>query len=145
MGALILPKNARVFLDASPIIYSVERIDFYDEIMQPLWQAAHAKQIELFGSDLLRLEVLTKPIQLADQKLIHDFQSVLAARELRLLPITPSILERAATLRAVNRLKTPDAIHIATAIEHDATLFVTNDKRLRNSPLPNVVVLADLL
>lgn len=36
MGQLALPTSGLVYLDASPIIYSVEKISPYQEIMQPL-------------------------------------------------------------------------------------------------------------
>jgi predicted nucleic acid-binding protein len=47
---------------------------------------------------------------------------------------TYEIADRAARLRAEYRLATPDAIHIATAIESGATLFVTNDSELPDMP-----------
>jgi predicted nucleic acid-binding protein len=37
---------------------------------------------------------------------------------------------RVAGLRAERGLRTPDAIHIATAIERGGTVFLTNDRRL---------------
>jgi len=55
------------------------------------------------------------------------------------------ILERAAQLRAATNLKTPDAIHAATALEHGCTLFVTNDSTFRRVPGLPVTILADLL
>ena len=42
-------------------------------------------------------------------------------------------------------LKTPDAIHAATAISVNCDLFITNDKNFRNlSNLP-VVILSEIL
>ncbi len=40
------------------------------------------------------------------------------------------VFERAARLRARHRLKTPDAIHLAAALEHGCDEFWTNDRRL---------------
>jgi predicted nucleic acid-binding protein len=44
---------------------------------------------------------------------------------MRLLPITRPILLEAARLRAATKLKTPDAIHAATAMDAGCALFVT--------------------
>ena len=46
------------------------------------------------------------------------------------VPMSMTIADRAAQLRAAHRIKTPDAVHLATAIEAGATLFVTNDRDL---------------
>ncbi len=51
----------------------------------------------------------------------------------------------AAQLRATSGLKTPDAIHAATALEHGCTLFVTNDPAFRRLTTVPVVILGDLL
>jgi predicted nucleic acid-binding protein len=41
---------------------------------------------------------------------------------------------RATELRAAHGLKTPDAIHLATAIEERADLFLTGDANLARCP-----------
>jgi predicted nucleic acid-binding protein len=62
-----------------------------------------------------------------------------------LLPITQSILRESARLRATTKLKTPDAIHAATAMSAGIALFVTNDPNFKNVASLPVVVLKDLL
>ena len=101
MGQLALPTSGLVYLDASPIIYSVEKISPYQEIMQPLWLAAQSGNFSLIDSELLILETLVKPIQNQDRILEATFRQILtASRELQLVPITASVLERATQLRA---------------------------------------------
>jgi predicted nucleic acid-binding protein len=41
------------------------------------------------------------------------------------------IIELASDLRAQYNVRTPDAIHIATAIDAGASLFYTNDRNLK--------------
>jgi len=53
-------------------------------------------------------------------------------------------LEIAADLRATTRLKTPDAIHAATALDAGCALFVTNDPAFRRVPRLNVAVLSEV-
>jgi predicted nucleic acid-binding protein len=50
-----------------------------------------------------------------------------------LLPITQDVLREAARLRALHTpLKSPDAIHAATALVHGCALFLTNDLGFRS-------------
>ena len=64
---------------------------------------------------------------------------------MRLLPITHAILRDAARLRATTKLKTPDAIHAATAADSRCVLFITNDVGFRGVGSIPVVILNDLL
>jgi predicted nucleic acid-binding protein len=50
----------------------------------------------------------------------------------------------AAALRARQRLRTPDAIQIATGLRTGATLAVTNDEGWRNFPLIETLILTNL-
>jgi predicted nucleic acid-binding protein len=61
------------------------------------------------------------------------------------MQITQTILRDAAHLRATTNIKTPDAIHAATALNVGCTLFLTNDTGLRNVSGLTVVVLEDVL
>lgn len=63
---------------------------------------------------------------------------------LELLPITREILLDAAALRAIHRLRTPDAIQLATAMAAGATLAVTNDDAWHTLPGLTILKLADL-
>ena len=40
MGSLTLPTGGLVYLDANGLIYSVERVEPYRALLEPLWQAA---------------------------------------------------------------------------------------------------------
>ncbi len=43
MGALTVPSAGLVYLDAGPVIYSVEKHPDYWPLLRPLWQAAKGK------------------------------------------------------------------------------------------------------
>lgn len=85
----------------------------------------------LWGSELLLLETLVKPIREQDAALEISFRHILAHSDLRLIPISRPILERAGRLRAASKIHTPDAIHAATALSLNCTTFLSNDKGFR--------------
>jgi predicted nucleic acid-binding protein len=91
-------------------------------------------------------QALVKPLQARDITLETQYRAILVSSpEVRLYPISRAVLERAARLRATAQLKTPDALHAATAPEADCTLFVTNDAAFRRVSGLMVVVLHDVL
>ena len=88
---------------------------------------------------------LVKPLKTADVLMERAYRDMLQnSLEFRLLPISLSILERAASLRALHGLKTPDAIHAASALEAGCVLLVTNDPVFKRVPGLPVEVLSDL-
>lgn len=141
MGRLTLPESGLIYLDAAPIIYAIEKISPYDALLQPLWQSRETTSPYLVGSELLLLETLVKPVAVGDFLLQQAFRSFLSAREIKLIPITASILETAVSLRATYKLKTPDAIHAATALAMDCRMLITNDAVFERVPNLSVVVL----
>lgn len=146
MGQLALPAAGFVYLDTDALIYSVEKIVPYAALLQPLWDAAAQSTFQVISSDLALLEVLVKPLQLGDTVLAQLYRDLLtASQETRLLPISRAVIEEAARLRAATGIKTPDAIHAASALAEGVALFVSNDPVYRRvSGLP-VTILDDLL
>jgi predicted nucleic acid-binding protein len=70
--------------------------------------------------------------------------SLLYTPGLRVVPLTLKIAEEAARLRANYNLSAPDVIQLATAVTENATIFLTNDRRLPQLP-SLTVLLADNL
>jgi predicted nucleic acid-binding protein len=128
MGSLTLPASGRIYVDSNCVIYSVEKITPYDGLLDVLWAEVTAGRLSAVSSQLSLLETLVKPIRIGDTKLESDYRAfLLESRGVEILPIDLAVLTRAARIRAETGLKTPDAVHAATAIECGAALFVTND------------------
>ena len=145
MGSLTVPSSGLVYFDANSVIYSVEKHPVYWPLLEPLWQAAKGKTIELVSSDLVLMETLVAPLKSGDTALASAYEQLFQQAQTRLVPITQAILREAARLRATTKLKTPDALHAATAQQAGCVLFVTNDAGFRGVTSLSVVILDDLL
>ncbi len=87
-----------------------------------------AGDIILSVSPLVRLEVLVKPRRETDIPLQERYERFLA--EQYILEMPEAVYDLALSLRVQYNLKTPDALHLATAKYHDCKAFWTNDNRL---------------
>jgi predicted nucleic acid-binding protein len=145
MGTLNIPASSLVYVDTSPVIYSVEKFPEYVPLLAPLWLRLQAREIEIVSSELILMETLVLPLRNSNSSLINAYEQLLISSEMRLIPISQSILREAANLRATTNLKTPDAIHAATALSVNCNQFITNDKGFRNIPGLPVVILSDVL
>ncbi len=64
---------------------------------------------------------------------------------MELIPATLAIWEDAARIRATTGLKTPDALHAASALQAGCALFLTNDSDYRRVQGLPITVLDDLV
>lgn len=145
MGQLVIPSDSKVYIDTAVAIYSVEWNPEYFELLQPLWLKFQAKEVELVSSELILMETLVIPLRNEDGLLINAYEELLLSEPMQLVTINQSILRQAANLRANTNLKTPDAIHAATALSVNCDLFITNDLGFRNLSNLSVVILSEVL
>jgi predicted nucleic acid-binding protein len=121
----------RIYLDACSIIYLAEAASpFHDALVRRLKQHQADADSRLITSRLSCLECRVRPIRNNDQKLLADYDRFFAASRLEVVEISADVVERATVLPASYGFKTPDAIHLASAIEAKAEIFLTGDNAL---------------
>lgn len=120
----------RVCLDSCIVIYLVEEHPTFAKIIEDQLAAqANVENVVIQVSELAEMECLVMPLRTRNQPLLDKYVKWFANTEI--LPIDRHVLRRAAQLRAdYPGLKTPDAIHLATALSHGCHEFWTNDTRL---------------
>jgi uncharacterized protein len=118
----------RTYVDSALIIYTVERVPpYFTAVAARLSRPGEV----LASSELGRMECLVKPIRLGDQVLIRDFEDYFTSNVAELVPLGRAVFGRAASIRAHHvSIKTPDAIHLAAAVESGCDVFLTNDQAL---------------
>ena len=145
MGALNIAASSVVYVDTSIIIYTVEKFPEYLPLLESMWVSFHAREIEIVSSELILMEVLVTPFKRGDNLLVNAYEQLLFSTRMRLIPISQSVLRNAAQMRASSNLKTPDALHAATALSINCTVFLTNDKGFRNVTNLPTVILSEVL
>ncbi|MBF2050107.1 MAG: type II toxin-antitoxin system VapC family toxin [Leptolyngbya sp. IPPAS B-1204] len=143
MGHLSIPTSARVYADTSIFIYTIEVNPDYYTLLEPLWTQFYAGTVEIVSSGLTFMETLVVPMRDHNDSLVATYEQLWLASNICLIPINQPILRSAAQLRATTNLKTPDAIHAATALAARPTLFLTNDSQFRAGAGLPVVVLSE--
>jgi uncharacterized protein len=119
----------RVYLDSCIVIYAVESPTTSGApILKAVADSEAATKFSASG--LVWTECLTKPLQLNNSGLVQRYLETL--EEFDRLPMAHEDFLLAAELRAAHGLKTPDALHVACAINPGCDEFWTNDDRLIN-------------
>jgi len=116
-------------LDTAPLIFYIEDHPLSANLLDPFFEAVKGGEIRVVTSILTLLEVLVHPLKHRDESLAHAYNDILLSSPyIFTVPVTPATAQTAAELRAASNLKSPDAIHLATAITHHADAFLTNDR-----------------
>ena len=121
-----LPSGSKVFVDTAPIIYVLESNPVHADDFVGLFEAAADGAITIALSTVTLAEVLTGPCKAGQAALAKRYEIALCQYEV--LPVTVPIAALAAQMRALHRLKLPDALQLATALECGANAFVTHDR-----------------
>jgi len=115
----------KVYIDSCTAIYLVEEHPAYCETIENA--LAKLDGITCY-SPLTELECLVLPLRLKRKALLDKFNRFFSLN-LR-LDMPDSVYREAVRLRVKFGIKTPDALHLATARHHCCTELWTNDNRL---------------
>ena len=121
-----LPAGATVAVDTAPFIYVLEGNAKFADQFAGLFAAADAGDLRIALSTITLAEVLTGPFKAGKTALAKRYEKALS--QYVLVPVSPAIATLAAQLRADYRLRLPDAIQLATALDIGASAFVTHDR-----------------
>lgn len=131
--------------DTAPLIYFIERHPFYGVLMRELFRRVDIGAIAGYTSTITVAEVLTKPYQVQDDLLARRYRTLLLrSRNFIVVPVDSVIADTAAEIRARYRLRTRDALQLATAMQAGCEAFLTNDDALRRVRDIRVLALDEL-
>src|SRR5574343_349199 len=126
--------EARIYLDANSIIRMTEGLEEDRLAVRKALASYVSNGADFITSELSFTEVLVHPIRLQRQDLIERYSELLS-KFVQPQLVSREVLLTAARLRAdMPALRTPDAIHAATAILTHASEFLTGDCGIKARP-----------
>ena len=131
-------------LDTAPIIYFIEEGTYFD-VVNLFFEALSKGKLKAVTSTITLLEVLVHPYRCGDKDLAEKYREILLYSDnLSTFPVSNEVADKSAELRAKYRIRTPDAIQIATALHGEASTFLTNDKNLKKVEEIDIITLFDI-
>lgn len=123
-----LRRHRRIALYTSIFIYQLEANGRYLALTNHIFSWLEQPGSSSITSTITMTEVLVQPYRALDEQRVDEFFGLLSTYpNLEWIAPDLQIADRAAQIRARHRLKTPDALQAATAVQARATGLITND------------------
>lgn len=118
-----------VAVDTCCCVYYLDGTSTHFGLMRELFVLAAQRTLQLELAGITMLELLVKPFQTGDRRHLEIVMK-LAKRQLgvRTMPVTERVLVTAAQVKAATRLKTPDALVVASAALSGCAAVISNDR-----------------
>lgn len=127
-----LKEHPQIYLDAMIFIYLFEDFPQFQKEASFIFNSIEKNKNQGLTSKLTISEILVQPYRMEAKPTVNRYLNFLYNfPHLKLIPINDSILLKTASLRAESNLKTPDAIHITSALEKEASGFITADQQIK--------------
>ncbi len=119
-----------IYLDSVIVIYYLDANDQFHQHAEQRLAALRAAGDEIVISDMTRLECRVQPLNQGDAIRLAIFDNFFRLPDVKRVQLTTAVYDRATEIRAKYAFKTPDAIHLAAAVEAGCGAFLTHDVRL---------------
>ena len=142
-----LADHQLIGLDSSIFIYHLEAHPAYLPLTQPILNRVEGGECGGVVSTVTLMEITVHPWRMNRADIARQYEVLLVNfPNMQVVGVSREIVRRAAQLRATYNVRPADALQVATALVSRATLWVSNDKRLKRlEPEIEVIILADFL
>jgi predicted nucleic acid-binding protein len=122
----------KIYLDTNAYVYFLEDNPQFADQIDEIFKTCLEQDIQIFASCLISTELLVAPFKEGRKDLVALYQNLeRQIPNLNLVTYNQQIAVKSAYLRAKYDIKTPDAIHIATAWHYEVEAFYTGDQKLK--------------
>jgi predicted nucleic acid-binding protein len=127
---LRLKTSSRLLLDSNSIIYFVDNVAPYADVLEPLFRRVQAKLATMVVSVVSESETLLLPMRTHNAQALQEFEDLYSEEGISVVPVDRAIAREAAGVRAdYPSLPLPDAMIVATAIHYGCDIIVGNDRK----------------
>ena len=132
MGLRKALRGKHVYFDTNIFIYLLEGNPSLESCLQELRLAIRDDGLKVSSCDLVFTEILPTLVKKQDRAAIESTTALLGEEgAFTLHPLSRETCIQAAFFRGETGMKTPDAIHVAAALQAGCDIFLTNDKGIR--------------
>jgi predicted nucleic acid-binding protein len=141
---LDLAEHQRIGLDSNVLIYLLEGHGPLAEAAASLLDTIESGDRDGVMSSIGVVEVLAGPASDGDAQVFELTAEAIRDSRIEVLPLDAATAEDAAWVRGSLGIGLADAVHLASARNAGATVFVTNDRRIRSLPRLAVAYLSEM-
>jgi len=134
---------SRVFWDSMIVIYLLDDHPDFGNRVRHLLERSFQRNDTLFTSYLALGEILAGAQKSANVEKTHAVRQILEEIGFSFLPFDGGSVAPFSRLRAREKLRAPDSIHLACAASAGIDLFLTGDRRLLQLDVPGIQFIAD--
>jgi len=139
-------KGKIIGLDTMVFIYHFEENKIYSPLTFSIFESLEKGNFNAITSILTLLEILVKPKRENNLILTERYKILFETfPNLQVKTLNENIADIASRLRANYNINTPDAIQVATSLEAQADIFITNDSSLKKITEIKVMLLSEML
>ena len=134
---------SRIFWDTNLFIYLLEDYEGLAAKVVGLRERMLVRGDLLYTSTLTLGEVLVKPAEAGDRRLLESYETLLRSGA-ELIGFDGEAARHYALIRTDRAIRPPDAIQLACAAAAGIDLFITNDERLSSKVVTGVQFVTSL-
>ncbi|HZK41012.1 MAG TPA: PIN domain-containing protein [Atribacterota bacterium] len=139
-------KGKIIGLDTMVFIYHFEKNKIYSPLTFSIFENLEKGNFNAITSILTLLEILVKPKRENNLILTERYKILFETfPNLQVKTLNENIADVTSSLRANYNINTPDAIQVATTLEAQADIFITNDASLKKITEIKVMLLSEML
>jgi predicted nucleic acid-binding protein len=130
-----MARKRRVYFDSNIIVYMLEGDTEHQRKSLEMVDAAERHGASICTSEVAIAECLSGPKKAGNATIAVKYMDMFNnPQTIQVLPVSRSVLLKAADIVGQSSHKLVDAIHLATAMESGCEVFFTNDRGIRQVP-----------
>lgn len=135
---------SRIYWDTMLFVYWLEDNPLYAKRVRHILSKMKQRQDQLCTSSFTVGEILVGPYKMGASEVAQQIRQVFTTPLVEVIPYTLETADVYARIRAQHGVSPADSIHLASAAQARADLFLTNDNALVGRVIPGIQFIAGM-